>query len=205
MTSPTDLRAEILHNALDRSRGTNIVLNLVGKRVALGPARRDLVPLYHLWEQQLDVIVGFGRAMPMSLEERQEAFFSMYRSEARNDFTVYGRLGADWRPIGYTTLNVDRRWEVATFAIALGERKDQGLGTEAVQLTLDWAFNVAGLKNVQLEVCAPNLRAIRAYEKAGFKHLGVRRNGTRWLGRQCDQVIMDAIPEDLAHSVVHVG
>lgn len=90
MTSPTDLRAEILHNALDRSRGTNIVLNLVGKRVALGPARRDLVPLYHLWEQQLDVIVGFGRAMPMSLEERQEAFFSMYRSEARNDFTVYG-------------------------------------------------------------------------------------------------------------------
>jgi len=30
----------------------------------------------------------------------------------------------------------------------------------------------------------------------------LRRNGARWLGQQCDEVIMDAVPEDLAESVV---
>jgi hypothetical protein len=31
---------------------------------------------------------------------------------------------------------------------------------------------------------------------------GVRRQGARWLGQQCDEIIMDAVPEDFTGSVV---
>jgi len=99
-------------------------------------------------------------------------------------------------------LHIDQRKHVADYVILLGERRGEGLGTEATTLTLDWAFNVAGLRNVTLEVWEPNKAAIRAYEKAGFRIVGVRRHGARWLGQQCDEIIMDAMPEDFTDSVV---
>ncbi|MBV9143120.1 MAG: GNAT family N-acetyltransferase [Pseudonocardiales bacterium] len=117
-------------------------------------------------------------------------------------FTVYATNGEAWQPIGLSTVHSDQRKQVADYVILLGERRGEGLGTEATTLTLDWAFNVVGLRNVTLEVWEPNKAAIRAYEKAGFRIVGVRRQGARWLGQQCDEIIMDAVPEDFTGSVV---
>lgn len=39
---------------------------------------------------------------------------------------------------------------------------------------------------------ATDAGAIRAYEKAGFRHVGRLRQGGYWLGQVCDEVIMDA-------------
>jgi RimJ/RimL family protein N-acetyltransferase len=61
------------------------------------------------------------------------------------------------------------------------------------------------LRNVKLEVWEPNKAAIRAHVKVGFKIVGVRRNSARWLGQQCDEIIMDAVPEDFTGSVVEQG
>lgn len=180
------------------------VFVLIGDRVALGTLRADLVPLYHRWEQQLAVLAGYGQTTPEPLEARQSSYDAA--AQASGDgayFTVYARTDNEaWEPVGTTTLHIDTRKQVADYIIMLGERRGQGIGTEATRLTLDWAFNVAGLVNVKLEVWAPNEGAIRAYEKAGFKHVGVRRNGARWLGRPCDEIIMDAVPEEFSDSVV---
>lgn len=180
------------------------VLALIGDRVALGPLRADLVPLYHRWEQQLAVLAGLGQVTLETLEARQASYDAAAQAGADSAyFTVYARDTADrWQPIGTTTLHIDQRKQIADYVIVLGERRGEGLGTAATRLTLDWAFNVAGLVNVRLEVWAPNKAAIGAYERAGFKHIGIRRNGARWLGQQCDEVIMDAVPEDLTESVV---
>ncbi|MBV9013855.1 MAG: GNAT family N-acetyltransferase [Pseudonocardiales bacterium] len=110
--------------------------------------------------------------------------------------------GETWQPIGLSTLHIEARKQVADYVILLGEHRGEGLGTEATKLTLDWAFHVAGLRNVKLEVWEPNKAAIRAYQKASFTIVGVRRNGARWLGQQCDEIIMDAVPEDFTDSVV---
>ncbi|HEX3811769.1 MAG TPA: GNAT family protein [Mycobacteriales bacterium] len=180
------------------------VLVLIGDRVALGTLRVDLVPLYHRWEQQLAVLAGYGQTTPEPLEARQSSYDAA--AQAGDDgayFTIYAKTGdGRWEPIGTTTLHIDSRKQIADYVIMLGARRGEGLGTEATRLTLDWAFNVAGLRNVKLEVWAPNKSAIRAYEKAGFHHVGVRRNGARWLGGPCDEIIMDAIPEDFSGSVV---
>lgn len=179
------------------------VLVLRGTRVALGPLREDLVPTYHRWEQQLLVLAGLGHITPETLESRRTSYgLASQAGEAGAYFTVYANNGEAWKPIGLSTLHIDQRKQVADYVILLGERRGEGLGTEATKLTLDWAFNVAGLRNVKLEVWEPNKAAIRAYQKAGFKIVGVRRNGARWLGQQCDEIIMDAVPEDFTDSVV---
>jgi RimJ/RimL family protein N-acetyltransferase len=59
----------------------------------------------------------------------------------------------------------------AEFGIAIGERRGQGLGSESTRLVLDFAFHVLELRNVLLETLEWNV----AYERAGFRHVGVRR------------------------------
>ncbi len=53
------------------------------------------------------------------------------------------------------------------------------------------------LRGIWLSVLAPNTAALRAYEKAGFQHVGRRRAAGYWDGRHCDEVLMDALPTDI--------
>lgn len=63
----------------------------------------------------------------------------------------------------------------ATLGILIG-RKDrwgQGYGNEAVRAALAYAFGPLGLKRVKLRTFAHNVRARRAFEKAGFRQMGL--------------------------------
>ena len=65
---------------------------------------------------------------------------------------------------------IDVKARTATFAIAIfdPDRLGQGLGTEATKLVIAYGFEQLGLDRIDLKVLADNLRAIAAYEKAGF-------------------------------------
>ena len=109
-------------------------------------------------------------------------------------FTVYVR--DTWRPIGNTSLmEIDRVHRAATFGLLIGEPDARGLGygAEATRLVLDYAFTALGLHSVQLNVFAYNLAGLRAYQKAGFKEVGRRREAHLMGGRLWDVVIMDCL------------
>jgi diamine N-acetyltransferase len=109
----------------------------------------------------------------------------------------------DLAPVGTALLvRVDQQAGTAEFGITIGERRNQGLGTEATRLVLDWAFTVMGLHNVLLVTFSWNLPAIRAYTKAGFREIGRRRGAVVTLGRRYDQVLMDAVAEEFTDSVL---
>ena len=61
------------------------------------------------------------------------------------------------------------------------------------------------LHNVMLQVLPSNARAIRAYEKAGFRHMGVRRGAVVSRGERCHEVFMDAVREDFDSPVLALG
>ncbi len=104
---------------------------------------------------------------------------------------------SDQAPIGWSSLSrIDHRNGTAEFGILLGERRGQGLGTEATRLTLDWGFTVLGLHNIMLGVAAWNQRAIWVYAKAGFRELGRRRGAGVTMGRRYDAVFMDLLASE---------
>ncbi len=49
-----------------------------------------------------------------------------------------------------------------------------------------------------LKVYSYNVRAIRSYEKVGFKRIGARRQALRIEGKRHDIVYMDILPGELA-------
>src|SRR5262249_48127688 len=65
---------------------------------------------------------------------------------------------------------VDLRDRRASLAIGIDDRTQlgKGLGSEAIALVLEYAFNVLNLHRVSVRVVDYNFRAIRAYQKCGF-------------------------------------
>src|ERR1700709_346086 len=117
------------------------------------------------------------------------------------EFTVYDRR--DSPPVGTAgLLGIVHAHGNAEFAIFLGERRGQGLGTEATRLVLDFAFHVLQLRSVLLETLEWNVAGLTAYERAGFRRVGVRRGAAMSWGRPTDVIFMDAIPEDFGASVL---
>jgi len=74
----------------------------------------------------------------------------------------------------------------------------QGLGSEAVKGLARHLFQSRGHHRVVIDPAAENLRAIRAYEKAGFRRVGVMRQYERGAdGQWHDGVMMELLKDDL--------
>ena len=78
------------------------------------------------------------------------------------------------------------------------ECQGKGHGTEAVRLILRYAFDYLNLERVALSVQADNLRAIRAYEKAGFVREGLLRREVYRAGKYVDVLAMGILREEFA-------
>lgn len=171
---------------------------VTGKNAALGPYRADLVEQYWRWEQEPTALVGYGRQTPDSLESRTEGLTHQLAALSETPrFTVYDLTGETPTPVGTTVLYIDQAVRTAEFMIMLGsEARGRGLGTEATHLTLDYAWHVTNLRMVWLKVLEPNTAGITAYRRAGFREAGRLRQAGYWLGRVCDEIILDALAEE---------
>ncbi len=180
------------------------IVTIEGERVALGPLRRDLLPLYQRWINDPSVVrTVWASLRPLLLEDEQQWYDQKIGATDTVLFQVYIRDG--WRPIGNAgLLELEHQHGVAEFGIMIGEKDcwDQGYGTEATRLILDYAFNVLGLHNVMLSVYDFNYRGVRAYEKAGFKVIGRRRQALRLGHERHDVILMDALATEFESPVL---
>jgi len=139
------------------------IVNIVGEFVALGPPRRELIPLYQRWLNDFTATRNLGLVTPQTLEQETDWYDRATRTDRLVRVTVYER--ASWRPVGSTELlDIDYRQGTATFGLLIGEAaRGRGYGTETARLMLDYAFTALGLRNVMLRVFAFDHAGIRAY------------------------------------------
>jgi RimJ/RimL family protein N-acetyltransferase len=80
----------------------------------------------------------------------------------------------------------------AELFITIGDKSfwGRGYGSDAVRLLLRLAFDKLNLHSVWLTTLATNERAIRCYEKCGFKRQGLFRENSYVRGRFVDVVAM---------------
>ncbi|MEV2276247.1 GNAT family protein [Nocardiopsis sp. NPDC049922] len=169
---------------------------LRGKVAGLGPIRDDLLETYWRLDQQITTIVGYNRQSPQPMRTTRAILIDGGSSNEIR-FTIYDVSQTPEAPVGLAKLAMDTARGHAEYLVTLDPgHHGQGIGTEATRLVLDYAFHVAGMACVYLTVLEPNTKAIRAYEKAGFKKQGVRRDSNVWLGQRVNEVHMDAIPAD---------
>ncbi|WNI14506.1 GNAT family N-acetyltransferase [Actinacidiphila sp. ITFR-21] len=168
-----------------------------GQRLALTLAREEMMQDYHRWETDPATIVGFGARWPVSWEVFRARFRGVHTSSHYQLFEVITTAGAT--PVGTTSLNVDQSVNSAEFTLVIApEHRGLGYAAEATALTLDWAFTIASLNAVWLQVLAPHTLAVNAYLKAGFRTAGRLRDAALWHGKRVDKLLLDCLPDDLA-------
>ncbi|GIW06088.1 MAG: N-acetyltransferase [Dehalococcoidia bacterium] len=175
------------------------VHNLVGEKVALGPLRRDLVPLYARWMNDFEVTRNLGAWVGPLPIEREEAWYdAAVRDSNEAHFTIYERTSGS--PIGTSGLTgIDYQHRRATFGIVIGEKEcwGKGYGAETARLVAGYGFTGLGLHTIELSVYSFNERAIRAYRRAGFRENGRRREAFWVAGRPYDIIRMEILSTDL--------
>src|SRR5687768_9352523 len=113
---------------------------------------------------------------------------------------VIAALSGDEPPIGLISL-WDRSipHQAAELSIWIGQgHRNGGAGTEALRLALRHAFGPMGLHKLYLRVLEYNARAIRTYQKCGFKIEGTLRDEMRVQERWHNLIYMGALADDFA-------
>lgn len=170
-----------------------------GELVELGPIQREYLPKYVEWLNDWEVIryLAPGVPMPMNLEDETE-WFQRHRGDKTS--TIFAILALPEKQlIGNCGLHeLDWKNRMAVFGIFVGDKNywGKGYGTDATRTLLRFAFQELGLNRVELEVYDFNPRAIRAYEKAGFRRDGVRRQRLYREGAFHDSYMMSILREE---------
>ena len=158
-----------------------------GRRVLLRRHRPDQFSTVLRWYRDPEV-ARLTRFQVGPVSDDEVRHFFQARLLSADAFAYAIHLAADERLIGTTTLSaLDPDNGSVLFHITVGEHDcwGRGLGTEATELMVRHAFDVLELHRVGLSVFEFNGRAIRAYEKVGFRVEGrsreaVWRDGAFW-------------------------
>jgi RimJ/RimL family protein N-acetyltransferase len=169
---------------------------LAGQKCYLSPCQLEDSEKWTAWFNDLEVSLPLGDEAytPITYEQQRDSLLG-----ARNGhvFSIVTQ-GTDeliGRCLLFAVNMVDRS---AMAGIVIGEKSywGKGYGFEAMALLLDYAFNLLNLNSVMLGTYDFNKRAIRCYEKLGFRTIGRRRQARIIGNRKFDTVLMDILAEE---------
>ena len=176
---------------------------MCGEMCYLSPPDESDAERIKAWDNDLEVLLGAsmdGFSTPASARYRTPGQLP----KMLDHMMMIVDLETD-TPIGWCALfyqiPTNRR---ASLGIIIGERSywGSGYGEEATRLILDYGFNVLNLNSVELGVYAFNVRAIRCYEKVGFRRIGVRRQARIVAGVPYDTISMDILASEFGESAI---
>ena len=173
---------------------------IVGERIYLSPVNPEDAEKYAEWINDLNVSIYLTSAPKVySLLKEKEILESLSKEgycfaiiDSEKDKLI-GNIGLE---------DVDFIDRKAVLGIFIGDKDywNKGYGTEAIELLLDFSFNLLNLNSIMLIVHAFNKRAIRCYEKCGFKLIGKRREGYIIGPEKFDEYYMDILASEFKNN-----
>lgn len=142
-----------------------------GSKTTIRWFQREDVDKRQAWPRHADPLLSHNDPRPMSSRERD--FWFLERSASAN-YRMFAIDDYSGNLVGWLTLrNLDPQAKTSVLGIALDPTKmDRGYGTDALWAFLDYYFDVMGYREMLLDVAAFNRRAMRSYEKCGFRYAG---------------------------------
>ena len=175
-------------------------MRMVGKNVSLRPIGRDDLPSMFKWMNDPEVTL-YADDDPHPSQTRED-IEEQYRQETEEwadsmkRFIIETTAGHPIGTIMYRAYRKDTRGAWA--GITIGEKSfwGKGYGPEAICLLLAYLFTEMKVHRVSVTVSDFNGRAIRAYEKCGFRSDGVLRDNALIDGKYIDHFVMSILENE---------
>ena len=169
-----------------------------GKKVRLRAIREEDLDCFARIEDVMDnrLLMNDGIPYPPVLEEHRD-FLKNIRSDQDGYIFAVETL-EDLRMIGTIAVyGINWHHRYAHVGISLDpEVHNQGYGTDAMKVLLRFIFEEMNLHKVKLTVFEFNSRAIRVYEKCGFRLEGRLREEIFRYGQYHDVLVMGLLREE---------
>jgi RimJ/RimL family protein N-acetyltransferase len=151
---------------------------LAGENCYLSPCQPEDAEHWAEWFNDLEVTIPLGDEAytPTSLTAEQNAI----RDVLEKNRTVFSIVEME------TDQTIGRCMFFSVDAV----------NRTAMMGMLDYGFNLLNLHNVMLGTFSFNQRAIRCYEKVGFKLIGRRREARIIAGEKYDLILMDILASE---------
>jgi RimJ/RimL family protein N-acetyltransferase len=144
---------------------------MAGHTVGLALMRPEDVPVLARWNQDLAFTASIGTPGEAHTVEMRQEFFQKHSRPRQDNVEFAVILLSTGELVGFGGLSDISRALTATLFVGIGERDlwGKGLGTEASRLICEYGFFFRNLHGIKVEVNGYNRRAIRVYERLGFK------------------------------------
>jgi aminoglycoside 6'-N-acetyltransferase len=164
---------------------------LRGERVLLRPLTLADVPAVAAIQAQPGVAKWWGEPTDKDLREKADGTEGVVPFAIELDSELVGLIEYHEEE--------DPMYRHAGIDLFLSEHvHGQGLGTDAVRTVARYLVRERGHHRITIDPAADNTAAIRAYEKVGFRPVGVMRQYERLPGGDWhDGVLMDLLADDL--------
>lgn len=167
---------------------------LRGDKIYLRLLEKQDLPYRVKWLNDDEISSGITIDGPVSLAKTQAWFQKVILDDTKRHYVIVD--SETDVPIGITGLvNIDFRNGKAELYIAIGNKSywGQSIGSEALQLILEYSFNYLNLNRIYLYTNIANVRAQRFYKKNEFVKEGVLRQHKYHKGKLEDYVIFSIL------------
>lgn len=162
--------------------------------VLLSPLRAGDKEVLFEWINDSDLVRFSAPFAPVSWDDHSDWFEGIQDRKDHVIFTI--RLAPNDKLVGVVQLrNIHPVHRSAELIIRIGSETDRGhgIGRTAIEKCLFHAWNDLNLHRVYLNVFADNVRAVRAYESAGFLREGCMKESAYIDGRFVDVILMATV------------
>ena len=169
---------------------------MVGDRIYLSPRNNEDLEKFTEWLNDFETTDYIGRSGTLVTLDGEKKYLE--ENSTPEAVFVIVTLDND-KMIGTVGLH-EVNWlnRTATLGVFIGDKeyRNKGYGTEAIRMIIEYGFKYMNLHNIKLDLMEFNTRALKCYEKCGFKEYGRRRKSEFINGKYYDQINMDILAEE---------
>lgn len=169
---------------------------IIGDKIYLRPLDMEDVDSFVSWLSDTEIRKYLGITSPMNKLGEEKYIKELYRDEKNINLGIMLKDGDEFiGSVGLHDFSIVHR--NAEIGIVIGKKNywSKGHGTEALRLMMGYGFGQLNLHKIYLRVMEYNPRAIRAYEKVGFKTEAVFRKHVYADGEYYDDIYMAVLKD----------
>lgn len=175
---------------------------LIGDRIYLSPKdiSNEEIDKFTEWMNDFNVTDYTGRSGIITTLIQEKEWLE--KTAKNNEIINFDIIELSNNKLIGTICLDDFKWieRNAELGIFIGDKdyRDNGYGTEAINLLLEYGFKYLNLHSIRLALLSINERAHKCYLKCGFKDTGKNRDLIFLNGKYYDKLYMDILENEFS-------